>query len=70
MVLAKNASKFTCFRCSGVIRILAMGVIILSNLACMAFFNYRRRVPFLSCTSSSLGRLMAMVFPPALAEPA
>ena len=41
---------------------LATGTRILSNFARIAFLSCSRRVPFLSWISSSLGRLMAMVF--------
>ena len=47
-----------------------MGSRMRSNFARIAFFSCSRRVPFLSCTSSSFGRLMAIVFAPALACPA
>jgi hypothetical protein len=43
---------------------------ILSNLARIAFLSCRRRVPFLSWTSSSFGRLIAIVLEPAFASPA
>ena len=46
------------------------GIRMASNLARMAFLSCRRRVPFCSCTCSSLGRLMAMVLEPELAWPA
>ena len=48
----------------------AMGTRIRSNLARITFLSCSRRVPFRSCTSSSFGRLMAMVLEPALASPA
>ena len=41
-----------------------------SNFARIAFLSCSRRVPFLSCTSSSFGRLIAIVFAPAFACPA
>ncbi len=62
IVSAKNASKVTCLRCSGAISSSAIGTMILSNLARIAFFSCRRRVPFSSCTCSSFGRLIAIVF--------
>ena len=70
MVLAKNASKVTCLRCSGAISSPAIGTMIASNLARIAFLSCRRRVPFSSCTCSSFGRLIAIVFEPALQSPA
>ena len=49
---------------------MAIGTRIASNLARIAFLSCRRRVPFCSCTCSSFGRLMAIVFEPELACPA
>ncbi len=70
MVLPKNASKVTCWRWSSAISSPAIGTRIWLNLASMAFLSCRRRVPLASCTSSSLGRLMAMVLEPELQSPA
>ncbi len=70
MVSAKKASKVTCLRCSGAMSSAAIGSMIASNFARMAFLSCSRRVPLASCTCSSFGRLMAIVFEPALQSPA
>ena len=44
-MLAKNASKVTCRRCSGAISSSAIGTMIASNLARIAFLSCSRRVP-------------------------
>ena len=59
-----------CRRWSSAISSDASGTRISSNFARIAFLSWSRRVPFWSWTSSSLGRLMAMVLEPALEWPA
>jgi len=70
IVFPKKASNVTCLRCSGSISTLDMGTRILSYLACIAFFSCNFLDPAFNCTSSSFGKLIAMVLLPALQSPA
>ena len=67
ITFSKKASKVMCDTWSSTISSFANGTRMRSNLARTAFLSCRRRVPFWSWTSSSFGRLMAIVFEPTFA---